>query len=175
MRRVFKSLRSRLITLILIAMLPMLAIAWFIGMQLYHHAVDDVYRESTLLVQGISLEQEKHIVAAQQLLTGLSTSPAMIERRPGFCSVFQDLLAQQKIYANAGMTDIDGNVICSAVPKTHPVSFSDRVWYREVRKGNGIVVGDYHLGVMMKEPVVIVAKPILGQRRRTSGLSVRFG
>ncbi len=163
MRRVFKSLRSRLITVILIAMLPMLAIAWFIGMQLYHHAVNDVYRESKLLVQGISLEQEKHIVAAQQLLMVLSTSPAMIERRPGFCSAFHDLLVQQKIYANAGMTDIDGNVICSAVPKTHPVSFSDRVWYREVRKGNGVVVGDYHLGVMMKEPVVIVAKPILGK------------
>lgn len=164
MRRVFKSLRSRLIALILIAMLPMLAISWSIGMKLYHHAVDDVYRESTLLVQSISLQQEKHIVAAQQLLTGLSTSPAMVERRPGFCSVFHDLLVQQKIYANAGMTDIDGNVICSAVPKTHPVSFSDRVWYREVRKGNGVVVGDYHLGVMMKEPVVIVAKPILGKK-----------
>jgi PAS domain S-box-containing protein len=38
------------------------------------------------------------------------------------------------------------------------------VWYREVRKGNGVVVGDYHLGVMMKEPVVIVAKPILGKK-----------
>lgn len=163
MRRVFKSLRSRLIALILIAMLPMLAIAWFIGMQLYHHAVNDVYRESTLLAQSISLQQEKHIVAAQQLLTGLSTSPAMIERRTGFCSVFQDLLTQQKIYANAGMTDVEGNVICSAVPKSHPVSFSDRVWYREVRKGNGVVVGDYHLGVMMKEPVVIVAKPILSR------------
>ncbi len=163
MRRVFKSLRSRLIALILIAMLPMLAISWFIGMQLYRHAVDDVYQNSTLLVQRISLEQEKHIVAAEQLLVGLSTSPAMIERRPGFCSVFQDLLAQQAIYANAGMTDIDGNVICSAVPKTSPVSFSDRVWYREVRKGNGAMVGDYHLGVMMKEPVAIVAKPILGK------------
>jgi len=161
MKRVFRSLRTRLAILILTAMLPMLAIVWFIGMQLYHHAVDDVYRESKLLVQSISLEQEKHIVAAQQLLTGLSSSPAMRERRPGFCSVFQDLLVQQKIYANAGMTDVDGNVICSAVPKTHPVSFSDRVWYREVRKGNGVVVGDYHLGIMMKEPVVIVAKPIL--------------
>lgn len=163
MSRVFKSLRSRLITLILIAMLPMLVIAWFIGMQLYHHAVDDVYRESKLLVQAISLEQEKHILAAQQLLTGLSTSPAMIERRPGFCSVFQELLVQQKIYANAGMTDVDGNVICSAVPRTHPVSFSDQVWYREVRKGHGTVVGDYHLGIMMKEPVVIVARPILSK------------
>jgi HAMP domain-containing protein len=102
-------------------------------------------------------------LTARQLLTGLSTSPAMIERQPGFCSFFQELLTQQKIYANAGMTDIDGNVICSAVPKTHPVSFSDRVWYREVRKGDGVVVGDYHHGVMMNVPVVIVAKPILGK------------
>lgn len=169
MTRVFKSLRSRLSALILIAMLPMLAIAWFIGMQLYHHAVDDVYRKSMLLVQSISLEQEKHILAAQQLLTGLSASPAMVERRPGFCSVFQELLVQQKIYANAGMTDVEGSVICSSVPRTHPVSFGDRVWYREVRKGQGVVVGDYHLGVMMKEPVVIVAKPVLDRSTKHLG------
>jgi len=163
MTRVLKSLRSRLITLILVAMLPMLAIAWFIGMQFYRHAVDDVYRELRLLVQNMSLEQKIHIEAAQLLLTGLSTLPAMDERKPGFCSVFQTLLAQHTSYANVGMTDAEGNVLCSAVSRPHPISFSDRVWYREVRKGHGTLVGDYHFSVMTKKPVEIVAKPVLGR------------
>lgn len=163
MKRVFKSLRSRLIALILVAMLPMLAIAWLIGAQMYHHAVDDVYRETKTLVQGISLQQDRHIDAARHLLIDLSGNPSIIERRPGFCSVFKDVLAKHAIFANAGMTDVEGNAICSGV-QMHPASFSDRLWFRQIRQGNATVVGDYHLGVMVKEPVVIVAKPILGRR-----------
>ena len=158
MKRVFKSLRSRLIALILVAMLPMLAIAWFIGAQLYHHAVDDVYRETKILVQGISLQQEEHINEARELLFSLSASPSIIERSPGFCSIFNEVLSQHAIFANAGMTDIKGNAICMGAPKTHEGSFSDRLWFRQIRQGHDeIVVGDYHLGVLIKEPVVIVA------------------
>jgi len=164
MKRVFKSLRSRLIALILAAMLPMLAIVWFIGMQMYHHAVDDVYLETKTLVQGISLQQEKHINAARQLLFALSASPSISERRPGFCSVFNEVLAQQPIFANAGMTDVEGNAICMGAPKTHEGNFSDKLWFRQIRQGREeIVVGDYHLGVLIKEPVVIVAVPVKGR------------
>lgn len=161
MTRVFKSLRSQLITLILAAMLPLLAIAWFIGMQMYHHAIDDVYLKTKTLVQGISLQQEKHINAARELLFALSASPSIIERSPGFCSAFNEVLAQHEIFANAGMTDVEGNAICMGAPKTHEGSFSDRLWFRQIRQGRDeIVVGDYHLGVLVKEPVVIVAKPV---------------
>ena len=165
MKRVFKSLRSRLIALILLAMLPMLAIAWVIGMQMYRHAVDDVYRETKTLVQGISLEQEKHINAARELLSALSANPAIVERRPGFCSIFKDVLAKHAILANVGITDAEGTAICSGSAEIQQASFSDRLWFRQIRQGHGeIVVGDYHLGVMVKAPVVIVAKPILGRR-----------
>ena len=165
MKRVFKSLRSRLIALILLAMLPMLAIAWLIGMQMYRHAVDDVYRETKTLVQDISLEQDKHINAARELLFALSANPAIIERRPGFCSVFGEALARRPIFANVGMTDTKGTAICSGSAETHQSSFSDRLWFHRIRQGHGeIVVGDYHLGVMVKAPVVIVAKPILDRR-----------
>jgi PAS domain S-box-containing protein len=164
MKRVFESLRSRLIALILVAMLPMLTIAWFIGAQLYHHAVDDAYRETKILVQGISLQQEEHINTARELLFSLSASPLIIERRQEACSVFKDALAKHAIFANVGMTDVEGNAICMGAPKTHEGSFSDRLWFRQIRQGHDeIVVGDYHLGVLIKEPVVIVAKPVKGR------------
>lgn len=165
MTRVFKSLRSRLFALIFAAVLPMLAIAWLAGMQLYHHAFNDVYRESETLAQSIFLGQEKHIAAAQQILLVLSATPAIIERKPGFCSIFQEVLRRQEIFANVGMTDVEGNAICMGAPKIREANFSDRLWFRKVRQGDGIVVGDYHLGVMVKEPVVIVAKPIMGKHR----------
>lgn len=163
MKRVFKSLRSRLVALILAAMLPMLAIAWFIGMQMYRDAVDAVYLETKTLAQGISLQQEKHINAARELLFALAASPSIVERRPGFCSVFRDVLARQPIFANVGMTDVEGAAICSGAAEVHQASFRDRLWFRQIRQGHDeIVVGDYHLGVMVKAPVVIVAKPVKG-------------
>ncbi len=161
MTRLFKSLRSRLIALILAAMLPMLLITWIIGQSMYHHAVTDVFQETKAVVQGISLTQEQHINAARELLFSLSGSPAIVAQKPGFCSVFSEVLSKHEIFANAGMTDLDGNAICVGAPRIRVASFSDRLWFRQIRLGrNEVVVGDYHLGVMVKEPVVIVAKPV---------------
>lgn len=165
MKRVFHTLRPRLVTLILVAMLPMLAIAWLIGMQVYRHAVGEVYRETKTLVQGISLEQDRHINAARDLLFALSIDPEIVGRKPGFCSIFREQVMRQSMFANVGMTDTEGNAICSGSTEAYHGSFSDRLWFRQARQAHDeIVVGDYHLGVMVTAPVVIVAKPLLGER-----------
>lgn len=161
MTRLFKSLRSRLIALILAAMLPMLVITWMIGQSMYRHAVNDIFQNTKAVVRGISLKQEKHINTARELLFSLSASPVIIEQRPGFCSAFSELLQTHEIFANAGMTDLEGSAICVGAPRVRAASFSDRLWFRQIRLGRDeVVVGDYHLGVLVKEPVVIVAKPV---------------
>lgn len=165
MKRVFKSLRSRLIALIVAAMLPILLITWYGGLKIYRHAIGDVYWEAKSLVQDISLEQDKHINAAQYALMALAANPMVVERRPGFCSIFDDILMQQEIFANVGMTDLDGNTLCRSIRMTRDNSFKDRLWFQQIREGrNEIVVGDYHPGVVVDEPVVIVAKPIKGRQ-----------
>lgn len=162
MKRVFNSLRSRLIALLLAAMLPMLAVMWYLGAEIHRHAVDDVYRETQSLVQDISLQQARHINAAQHALLALAANPRVAERRPGFCAVFQEVFMQQAMFANAGMTDLDGNALCSGA-HTRDGDFRDRLWFRQLSEGRDeIVVGDYHPGVLVDEPVVIVAMPLKG-------------
>jgi PAS domain S-box-containing protein len=163
-KRIFDSLRSRLIVLLLTAMLPLLAIIGYLATNIHRHAVDDVHREARALVQSISMEQARHINAAHHLLLALAANPQIAERRSGFCSVFRTALAQSIIFANAGMTDAEGNTVCSAARKKHHASFSDRLWFQRLRAGHEqIVVGDYHLGVQVDEPVVIVAMPLPGR------------
>ncbi len=165
MKRVFKSLRARLVALIVAAMLPILVITWYGGLKIYRHAIGDVYWEAKSLVQEISLEQDKHINAAQYALMALAANPMVVERRPGFCSIFDDVLVQQEMFANVGMTDLEGNSLCRSIRMTRDNSFKDQLWFQRIREGHEeIVVGDYHSGVLVDEPVVIVAKPIKGRQ-----------
>lgn len=165
MKRVFRSLRSRLIVLLLAAMLPLLAILGYQSAHIYHHALDDIHRETQSLVQRISVEQSGHINAAHHLLLALAANPQITERRPGFCSIFSEVFAERLIFANVGMTDLAGNTVCAGAPNARDGNFSDRLWFQMLRQGrNQTVVGDYHLGVQVDEPVVIVAMPLLGAR-----------
>lgn len=165
MKRIFKSLRSRLIVLLLAAMLPLLLILGYQSLHAYRHTIDDVHLETQSLVQKISMKQARHISAAHHLLLTLAANPQIAERRPGFCSIFRDILAQQIIFANVGMTDLEGDTVCSGARKTRDASFSNRLWFQLLRQGfDQAVVGDYHLGVQVDEPVVIVAMPLTGSR-----------
>lgn len=163
LKRVFNSLRTRLVALLLAALLPMLAVTWYLGMQIHRHAIGDVYRETQSLVQDISLQQTRHINVAQRVLLTLAANPQVAGRKPGFCTAFREVVAQQVFFANAGMVDLDGNALCSGARQTREASFADRLWFRKLHEGHDeIVVGDYHPGVLVDEPVVIVAMPLKG-------------
>ncbi|MCC7362333.1 MAG: GAF domain-containing protein [Anaerolineales bacterium] len=161
--RTLSGLRVRLIFLVLLAVLPMVALALV-------NAADGRRREHAALSSQMSQMAElaaatvaQVIEGQRQLLIAMSRLPAVIAQDGAACSaVLADLRAQYQQYTNLGAVTPDGTVFCSAVPQALTTNVADRTYFLRVQATGGFAVGDYQTGRITNLPVVVGAYPVGG-------------
>lgn len=173
-----KSLRGRLIALLLLVFVPAAALIVFIHL----HQRQDADRQTRLLAQRvISLVQQKEqaiIGGAHALVAALSVSePVRSARSRGCSEQLAGLLRDQSVFVNIGIVDAQGNLLCSAIPAGKAVSFADRPWFIRARTLKRFSVGDYAVSRISGERTVAYAHPLHGPDGRFDGAvfaSARF-
>jgi len=154
-------IRTLLVLLVLIALLPALAVMIYSGIKTYRDAVEDAKDTTLRMIQTISHHQHLVEESTRQLLATLAKVPA-VERldRRGCNGIFQQLLHQNPFYANIFLVDAQGMVIASAVP-TRPHSVKERKYFRDVVRSHDLSTGEYVVGVSAQRPVFHYAYPVL--------------
>ena len=160
-RRALSGLRVRLILLVLLAVLPMVALALV-------DAAEGRRRESEAI--GAQVSQLSELAAAtvaqviegqRQLLIAMSRLPAVITQDTEACNaVLADLRLQYQQYSNMGAVTPDGNVFCSAVPQALATNVADRTYFLRVLETGDFAVGDFQIGRITNTPVVAGAYPV---------------
>lgn len=85
----------------------------------------------------------------------MPAAPAGIE----FCNrQLAALLANERDYDQFGVTDAQGNRICSAVDPGRALNFSDRVWFQRALTTPDISVGDITISRTIGRPTVTLSK-----------------
>ncbi len=141
----FTSLRSRLILLVLLAVLPALALALYTGLEQRNQAALKAEEEALRLARLVANHQANLIEGGEQLLIALARLPAIREADWSACDAFLAILLQQyAYYANLGVAAPNGDLLCSALPHSAPVSYVDREWAARCGKKLAIfVIGDF--------------------------------
>ncbi len=111
------SLRVSLTLLLVVAGAPALGIA-------LHSASEDSRRETELGVQSaiqlarlVAFEENQGIESARRMLTVLASAPEVLSGNEETCNAYLAGLADVlDPYANLGVVDLGGNVVCSALP-----------------------------------------------------------
>ncbi|HEU5239615.1 MAG TPA: hypothetical protein VFU37_20965, partial [Pyrinomonadaceae bacterium] len=109
-------LRVRLILLVFIAVVPALIL-------ILHNAKRDrdvsaarIQEDAQRIVEIAAARQARFIDSARQLLAILAEMPEVAGRDSGTCIRFMKGLADRySVYANLGVIDTEGNLVCSAV------------------------------------------------------------
>ena len=92
----------------------------------------------------------------------LARLPAVRDRNRAACNaLFTDLLTQQSSYANLGVVDGDGNVLCSALPITDPIYLGDRGYFRRAFETRDFAIGEYQVGRITGKAAVNFGYPVL--------------
>lgn len=160
-----QSLRARILLMILLTVLPAF------GMIVYHTVWEDWKDAKTLAEQQtrqlatfVANEQGRLLDEARQMLSILSNLP--IVRNPAMLPLCNDTLARLRrnnpLYANIGVVDAQGNLLCSALPFDAPINFSDRDWFIRAVASKNFIIGNYRMALLAKVPVVNVALPLYG-------------
>jgi len=156
------SLRTRLLLLVLLAALPALVLTLSTNLEERQLRKALVHEDAMRLSRLVSADYERLIEEARQLVVSLARLPAVRERHRTAChALFTELLTQHASYANLGVIDAEGQVLCSALPLTDQVSLDDRVYFRRAVETRDFAVGEYQVGRITRKATVNFGYPVL--------------
>jgi signal transduction histidine kinase len=156
------SLRTRLLLLVLLAIIPALGLTLYTNLEERQLRKALVQEHAMRLSSLLSADYERLIQDARQFLATLARLPAVRDRDPTACNaLFAELLTQQSPYANLATIDADGDVFCSALPMTGKVYAGDRVYFRRAVETRDFAIGEYQIGRITGKASVNFGHPVL--------------
>ncbi len=166
MRR-FSNLRMTLIILVLFAVIPVLALTFYSGMEERRRATINAQNKALNQVQEISISQNRLIFNTRQILFTLSQLSQIRELDREACStIFANLLKQSEGYTAFWAARPGGEIFASAPPLNQPINISDRSYYRRLVKTGDFTIGDYEIGRVSGKAAVTLAYPVFEGKAR---------
>jgi PAS domain S-box-containing protein len=171
MSRFFSSLRSRLVILVVVAVVPALAQMIFSSIERKREAARNVQRDAQRLARLASASQERLTEGARQLLLALSRLPEVRRADTEACNkLFAELLRQFASYANIGGIRLNGDVFASGLPLSGAVNLADRAYFQRAIATKSFAVGDFQIGRITKKPSINFGYPIFDESGQINGV-----
>ena len=172
MNRFLFSLRSRLILLVFLAVIPALALMLYNGFEQRAVAAYHPKEEALRIVRLVSANQNQIVEKIHQFLFFLSRFPKVRSLNPSSCNIlFADLLRQHPEYLDMGVADREGNVMACALPHSTPVNISDRSYFRLALEKHDFSIGDYQIGRTSGKPAVNFGYPVFNDRGEVAAVT----
>ena len=158
----YATLRSRLVLLVLAAVLPL----FILSIAKAVRGTDDAVRLAAQELQADAalLASAQHQVAetAKQVLTAVANAPDVQDGNAERCSAYLATLNRlYTVYANLGVIGIDGYARCHGVDHTSPIYLGDRSYFVDAVARRSFVSGDYIFGRLTRAHVFGFALPTL--------------
>ncbi|HTG43702.1 MAG TPA: ATP-binding protein [Verrucomicrobiae bacterium] len=157
----FSSLQTRLILLVLMAILPALGLIFFNALKQRKQAQLEAQRAALRVVRMAASQQEHLIEGARQLLATLAQLHEVQTREPVACErIFSNLIALDQVYANIGACNPDGTVFASAMPISTNVSAADRTYFQLATNTGRFAIGEYQVGRITRKATLNFGYPV---------------
>ena len=157
------SLRSRLLLLVLLALVPPVILnltgAWQQRTRELVAAKEDLQR----LTQLAAANEARFLEGTRQFLTTLADVPE-VRQDAATCSAFlSTVLKKNDGYLNLGLIQLDGDVACSAQSSPKLVNVKDRSYFQRAVAERTFIASDYVRGRMFGKHTVNLAHPVLDE------------
>src|SRR4051812_39619068 len=156
------SVRTRLMLLVLLAVLPALVVMLYTAAEQRRldagQVQTDAQRQATLAAS----DMERGALGARQVLLLLTQMPEL-RATPTVCSaLLVEVLAGYSMYGNFNVILPDGSVRCDALGGAGTVNLGDREYFQRAMATRAFAVGDYTVGRTTDRPSIVFAQPVLG-------------
>jgi diguanylate cyclase (GGDEF)-like protein/PAS domain S-box-containing protein len=146
MRVFLQSIQSKLVTLMILAILPGLIIFILFSFHDRNTAIESALKKALITANTIASDQSKIIKETEIFLRNLSMSPAVLKPKSSQCSSFlTKVLNLSDRYINLGVPLVNGDLICNAIPLNKPVNVIDRPYIQQALKTKAFSTGEYQI------------------------------
>jgi signal transduction histidine kinase/ActR/RegA family two-component response regulator len=161
-----KSLRSRLMLLVALAITP-IAVMTVLGGMREREAAIRASEENLQRLTGMAAANEaQSLERARQILVDLVSVPDLMGPTDRCNALLADVLDRNEGYVNFGLIRLDGEVTCSAVPMLHPVNLGDRRHFRRAVAERRFIAGDYVFGRVIRKHTINLTYPVTDRAGR---------
>jgi signal transduction histidine kinase/ActR/RegA family two-component response regulator len=155
------SLRSRLMLLVALALMPLAVMTILSGIREREHAIEASEENLRRLTGMAAANEAQSIEGARQILVDLASVPDLMGDTAKCTSLLSDVLDRNEGFVNFGLIQLNGDVTCSAVPLLHPVNLGDRSHFRRAINERRFVAGDYVFGRVIKKHTINLTYPVI--------------
>jgi len=155
------SLRSRLMLLVALAILPLAVMTVVGGMREREQAVEASQENLRRLTNLAAANEAQSIERARQILVDLASVPDLLGPTAGCNALLADVLDRNEGYVNFGLIQLNGEVSCSAVPMLHPVNLGDRSHFKRAISERRFIAGDYVFGRVIRRHTINLTYPVI--------------
>ena len=158
------SLRIRLLLLVLLAVIPAFGLILYTAREQRIQAAAGAKEQALDLARRVVREQSEFAAGVRRFLGELSQQSQVAATDPVRCPAFlADRLKQRAEYANLGVIDLYGDVICSALPFKGPINAADRMYFQESARTRDFSIGEYQIGRVTGKATVNFGYPVFDE------------
>lgn len=161
----FLSLRTRILMLVLLALVPALGLGLYSATTQRRLATESIWNDMRDTVHSIEAEHQQWIAGASLLVQVIAQLPAVREHDGAACSAFvAGLLRRFRFYANIAAVKPNGDVFCSAAPLPGPINTAQQPYFLQALRTRDVTVAAYahgHAhGRISRKSVLPIAYPL---------------
>ena len=166
----FKTIRSHLLLLVLISILPALGIIIYSGLDRSSLEIEDAKSNALGVAQSLAYEHKRVMESTRQFLMTLAKIPD-IRNLNGTATdqLLGSLLKQNPLYGGVFVLNAQG-VVCSAAPPLKQASLESTKFFQDVVKTRDFSVGEYTICRPLNRPVLHLAYPIVDVKGKFKGI-----
>ncbi len=166
----FKTIRSRLLLLVLISVLPALGIIIYSGLDRSSREIEDAKSDALEAVRSLAYEHERVIGSTRQFLATLAKIPEIQSLNMKACDrLLEGLLKQNPLYGEIFVINPQG-IVHSTAPPLDPVGLEFSKIFHDVIRTKDFSVGEYATCRSLTRPVLHLAHPITDANGKFKGM-----
>jgi diguanylate cyclase len=167
MKRLFAwlTLRTSLLLLVLLAILPAMALLLYSNEQQHNSARQMVNASALALVNSLAAAHNQALEGAHQTMQALAELPEVQTHDTRRCNAAVSAIVwHYPIYANLAVADANGAVFCDAFPLRRTVNLTGQRAFRRALAREDFATGGYETDPVTGKPSLTLAYPILDSR-----------
>jgi len=165
------SLRTHLLLVAALLALPAIMLIIHFGLHERNEAMQKGIEETRNLANGIAADQQNLTNAAQQLVTVLAQLPQVKQHnRIVVDAILADVLKLNPQFANIVITDKNGDVWASALPKSIDFSLKNMRTYQNALTTRRFSSGEYVVGKISTKQTIGFGYPIIDSKGTVEGV-----
>ena len=165
------TLRARLVLLVLAAVVPLLMLSVAKAVRDTGEALQRATDSLALSASLVSAHHEQVSESARQLLESVAVGVAQMGPGTDCYAYFKTLKERLPLYANIGVSGLDGYTQCDGVGRTKPVYIGDRGYFQKAVASRNFSSGGYTLGRISGKSTLQFALPVTSASGAITGVA----